>query len=57
MVGIDQMIATVQLYIHHVKNQEVKIVIRNTRDLFLLSKAYDIASEWMENNNFTIIKH
>jgi len=46
------MIATVQIYIHHVKNVEVNIVIRDNRDIILLTRAYNIAKEWMINNNF-----
>ena len=49
---IEQMIATVQIYIHHVKNVEVNIVIRDNRDIILLTRAYNIAKEWMINNNF-----
>ena len=49
---IEQMIATVQLYIHHVKNVEVNIIIRDNRDILLLTKAYNVAQQWMVNNNF-----
>lgn len=49
------MIATVQLYIHHRKNQEVNIAIRNGRDLMLLTKAFNIASKWLDENGFKII--
>lgn len=51
-VSIEKMIAIVQVYIHHRKNQEVNIVIRNARDLVLLQNAYNIASEWLNNNGF-----
>ena len=49
---VEEMIAIVQVYIHHRKNQEVNIVIRNARDLVLLQNAYNIASEWLNNNGF-----
>lgn len=49
---IEKMIATVQIYIHHRKNVEVDIVIRNQSDIQKLIKAYNIASEWLSNNGF-----
>ena len=49
---IEQMIATVQLYIHHVKNVEVNIIIRDNRDVMLLTSAYNVARQWMVNNEF-----
>jgi hypothetical protein len=52
MATIEEMIATVQIYIHHRKNKEVNIVIRNARDIFLLTKAYNIALRWLSENNF-----
>ena len=44
------MIATVQIYIHIMKGVEVDISIRDTRDLMLLTSAYTIAKNWMNNN-------
>ena len=55
MNTIEEMIATVQIYIHHRKNKEVKIVIRNARDILLLTKAYNIAVKWLNENNFKVI--
>lgn len=52
MTSIDQMIAMVQIYIHHRKDVEVKIALRDFRDIALLTKAYNIASEWLSNNGF-----
>ena len=49
---VEQMIATVQIYIHHRKNVEVNIQIRNNRDLLLLTKAYNIANSWLMDNGF-----
>ena len=37
---VEEMIAIVQIYIHHRKNKEVQIVIRDGRDLMLLTKSY-----------------
>jgi sulfur relay (sulfurtransferase) DsrF/TusC family protein len=55
MSSVQEMIAVVQLYIHHRKNLEVNIYIRNSRDMFKLIKAYEIAKVWMSNNNFKMI--
>ena len=55
MVSIETMIATVQLYIHHRKNVEVNIVIRGAKDIFLLTKAYDVARAWMQENKFKVL--
>jgi hypothetical protein len=52
MNTIEEMICIVQLYIHHRKEKEVQISINNTRDLFLLNKAYVIALKWLNENNF-----
>lgn len=52
MHSIEEMIAIVQVYIHHRKNKEVKIVIRDAKDVFLLTKAYNIAIQWLNDNNF-----
>jgi len=52
MSNVDEMIAIVQIYIHHRKNKEVQIQIRNARDLMLLTRAYSIALNWLNNNGF-----
>jgi predicted glycosyltransferase len=52
---IEQMIATVQIYIHHRKGVEVQIAIRNATDIIKLQKAYNIASAWLTENNFKTI--
>lgn len=52
MATIEEMIATVQIYIHHRKNKEVQIKIRTQRDLILLTRAYTIALTWLNNNGF-----
>jgi len=51
-MDVKQMIATVQIYIHHRKNKEVDIQIRTQRDLMLLTRAYSIANTWLMNNGF-----
>ena len=51
-MDIEQMIATVQIYIHHRKNKKVSIYINNARDLMLLTKAYGIAINWLNKNGF-----
>ena len=50
------MIATVQIYIHHRKGVEVDIDIRSLSDVAKLTHAYNIAVEWLNANNFKIIK-
>jgi hypothetical protein len=52
MNSIEQMIATVQIYIHHRKDVEVKINIRNLQDVAKLTRAYNIAVKWLNENNF-----
>jgi len=52
---IEQMIATVQIYIHHRKGVEVQIAIRNAADIIKLQRAYNIASAWLNENNFKTI--
>jgi len=49
---VEEMIAIVQIYIHHRKDKEVQIQIRNGRDLILLQKAYTTAVNWLNNNGF-----
>ena len=53
-MDINNMIAIVQLYIGMRKGKDVNISIRDTRDLMLLSKAYQVANNWMVNNNVTV---
>ena len=46
------MIATVQCYIHIHKGMDVDIQIPQTNDhLFKLVHAYQVARDWMANNN------
>jgi len=54
-MNVKEMIAYVQIYIHIRKDVEVNIKIENTRDIFLLTQAYNVALEWMNNNNFKLI--
>ena len=50
---IEQMIATVQIYIHHRKGVEVQISFRDAvRDLIKLQYAYEIATAWLKEYNF-----
>jgi len=50
--SVEEMIAIVQIYIHHRKGKEVQIEIRNARDIMLLTKAHSIALNWLNNNGF-----
>lgn len=52
------MIAYVQIYVHIRKNVQINISINNSRDFLLLRKAYEIALNWMNENNcqLTIIE-
>lgn len=52
MTTISEMIAVVQMYIHHRKDVEVQIAIEHPSDIPKLIKAYNIALEWLQNNNF-----
>lgn len=52
IASVEEMISIVQIYIHHRKNKEVQIQIRNARDLILLSRAYSIALNWLTSNGF-----
>lgn len=54
-MDIKTMIAYVQIYIHIRKNVEVKIDIRDNRDVLLLQRAYIDAVNWMDQNNFRLI--
>jgi hypothetical protein len=56
MSSVKEMIATVQIYIHHRKGVEVDIDIRSLSDVAKLTHAYNIAVEWLNANNFKIIK-
>ena len=50
---VEQMIATVQIYIHHRKNEEVQISIpRNARQMGLLIDAFNTATKWLADNGF-----
>lgn len=55
MRNINEMIAVVQMYIHHRKDVEVDIYLRNLEDVAKLTHAYNIASEWLNNNGFKIV--
>ena len=48
------MITYVQVYIHIRKGIEVNIQIRDTRDIFLLTRAYNTAQEWLQQQNLTL---
>jgi len=50
--SVKEMIATVQIYIHHRKNVEANIAINGARDYALLTKAYNIANNWLTENGF-----
>ncbi len=52
-MDIEQMIAIVQIYIHHRKDKEVQISPpRNARQLALLIDAYNTAISWLNQNGF-----
>jgi len=51
-MNVKKMIAVVQMYIHHRKDIEVNIDIRNLEDIAKLTMAYNIAIEWFNENNF-----
>lgn len=55
-VSVNNMIAMVQCYIHILKNVQVTIVIRDTRDVFLLADAYKTAMQFFEDSNAKIIQ-
>jgi hypothetical protein len=45
-----QLIATIQCYIHHVKNVEVDIALpRNIGEIKLMKKMYEIASAYLNS--------
>ena len=55
MRNINEMIAVVQMYIHHRKDVEVQISLRSLEDVAKLTHAYNIASDWLNNNGFKIV--
>jgi hypothetical protein len=54
MRDIKEMIAVVQMYIHHRKDVEVQIKIESLKDIAKLTMAYNIASEWLNQNGFIL---
>jgi hypothetical protein len=54
MRDIKEMIAVVQMYIHHRKDVEVQIKIESLKDIAKLTHAYNIASEWLNQNGFIL---
>ena len=55
-MDINRMIAVVQLYIGIRKNKNVNININGVKDIILLTQAYNVSTNWMNNNNVSI-KH
>ena len=56
MKSIEEMIAIVQVYIMQRKDVNVSIVIKNNIDIIKLTKAYNIANDWLIENNAKITK-
>lgn len=56
MRSIEEMIAIVQIYIMQRKDKEVQIAIQSPIDIFKLQRAYNIANEWLTENNAKITK-
>ena len=56
MKSVQEMIAMVQCYIHLLKDIEVTIYIRDERDVFLLTIAYNKAIEYFNQTNTFITK-
>jgi hypothetical protein len=54
MQSIEEMIAIVQIYIMQRKDKEVQIAIQSPIDLMKLTKAYNIANNWLIENNAKI---
>jgi hypothetical protein len=54
MKSVEEMIMIVQCYIHLLKDKELIIFIRNDRDVFLLTIAYNKAIEYFTQTNTTI---
>lgn len=51
MSSVKEKIATVQIYIHHVKGVNVDIALPRTKlQAFLLLKAFEVASQWLREN-------
>lgn len=48
------MIATVQAYIGHRTEKEVKISITTNKDYFKLIEAYNYANSWFNHNQVTV---
>lgn len=57
MGNVKEMIAIVQMYIHHRKDVEVNIKIESLNDIAKLTMAYNIAIEWLNENNFKILNN
>ena len=55
MKSVEEMIAVVQMYIHHRKDVQVNIKIESLSDIAKLTHAYNIACAWLEENNFKIL--
>ena len=51
MKSVEEMIAIVQCYIHLLKDVEINIYIRNSRDIFLLTVAYDKTVQYFQQTN------
>ena len=56
MKSVEEMIAIVECYIHLLKDVEINIYIRDSRDIFLLKIAYDKAVQYFQQTN-TVITH
>ena len=56
MKSVQEMIAIVQCYIHLLKDIEITIYIRDERDVFLLTIAYNKAIEYFNQTNTVITK-
>lgn len=54
MKSVQEMIMIVQSYIHLLKDIEVTIYIRDDRDVFLLTIAYNKAIEYFNQTNTVI---
>ena len=54
-MDIKKMISIVQIYIHIRKGVEVDISVSNIKDMMLLSRAYNIATDWLSANNVKIV--
>ena len=54
MKSVQEMIMIVQYYIHLLKDIEVTIYIRDERDIFLLTIAYNKALEYFNQTNTVI---